>query len=180
MPNPSNYWRPEEELAELEEKVVLAELLKAKKIFTDYLENVRTVPYIRGSVEQIRILFNDAAKHNPLVAAHARKILQQLREHRGTFPPYSKQVSFMAKEEDTVIRVTMNIESAIIILEQQLDHLFNMDIQHESHLGQPRQSGYTPSLLERQAKFIVKELDRVINAVKGLIQIEENLKNQMR
>lgn len=171
------YWN-EEGFAELEEKVVLAELLKIKEIFISYLENVRTQPYIRGFADQIKELFRDAAKHNPLVATHSRKALQHIREHRGTNQPYSQQISFMTKEEDAVIRATMNIESAIFILENQFDHLFNMDIQHESHLGQPRQSGYTPSLLRKQAQFIVKELDKVINAVRGLIQIEEALKKQ--
>ena len=168
----------EEELTELEEKVVLAELAEIKKIFVEYLQDVRNQPYIRPFVDKLRKLFRDAAKHNLLITTHARRVLKYLGAHRGTIRPYSQRVSFMTKEEEQVIKSTMNIESAILIIEQQLEHLFNMDVQHESFLGQPRQSGYTPLLLGRQAKFIVVEMDRIINAVKGLIAIEENLKNQ--
>lgn len=167
----------EEELAEFEEKVVLAELSEIKKIFTDYLKNAIKRPYLPPDKEErVKRLFTDAAKHNPLVAAHSRKALQYLGESRGKRRPYSQQVSFMTKEEDAVIRTTMNIESAIIILEQHYGHFFNMQIQHESFLGQPRQSGYTPFLLKRQAGFILTELDKVINPVQRLIQLEENLK----
>lgn len=170
------FWRPEEELAELDEKIVLMELLELRKFLTVYLGHVRTYAYPKGDLERPKNLINDAAKHNALVAAHSRKALERLRIRVRYANP--KVVSFLTKEEEFVIRNTLNIESALLILREHYDHFDNMLIQHESHLGQPRQSGYDVFLLTKQAKFILSELEKIIGAIKSLIAIEEDLKKR--
>ena len=170
--------RREEELAELDEKIVLAELLQLQKFFLQRYDN----PLNAGgrSFTELqnlpRNILKDATKHDALVAAHSRKVIESLRKR----PEIRQRISFITRDEETVIRVTLSLESAFFILGNHYDHYYHMEVQHESNLGQPRQRGYTLVLMKRQMEFIMGELEKIINAIRQLILIEENLKTQLR
>ena len=157
----------EEGEVQLEERAELKELNAALKVLLDFQsENPSAHGYAPDEAQKMLAL---AKKHNESIAKRSEKILERLHNKALCNSQFS---AFLMKEEDSILIITLNINSHIVLIMAQLERLLELSVQGDSMGIKGKLRPFRVKILQEA----VNNLERLIDAVRGLVALEEDLK----